>query len=593
MVNLVTDFNSASISVSDNVPLKSVDAKIKFFNQLAESSKVPEYPQNRVAKPAKAKVLKRAEPAIEEAGKILSEKSRSVKNARFVEAGRQKKITEMGVSAATPAIEVRDIELICPVSSSIDIAKPSEKNPPAPAVKEKFVSAAIVKDLSPRQKLMRRLEEINALLNEKNESGFIRKGPYYLALADKGTRFLWRPCALPSGLKKDEQKEAYAALMNLLNFLNLGREQGILELKDIFQGEVDGSIRITRVLEKVTRQERCQELLINKKESQLERKELKKLRRGLIHFYYHVFFSDMNSEAQALKDCLLASNPNMQRLIETLSFLQFKAFSQDVQKIIESGRPLVQPLVSPRAGSRPVKSQQDMINAIKAKARTSQLKERIQKEQDRTFKTRMDLKAFQMAWTHLDEESKADFYKKNGLASVCGQLNAEEVYLSFLQYVVLKPQKISVHNTRSIVEFKESFNDSHSKLCTYLGIHEKWSEASRNLRKFISKHYSGEMKANLVSLYNEGKYDECLLAIFEGGGQRNILGNVKDMFTETVKDMIKRSSIHLRASQVSESTLQGFQKTWQDILEQKPIAWQLLPGLIAQTLGEFERLKLA
>lgn len=77
---------------------------------------------------------------------------------------------------------------------------------------------------------------------------------------------------------------------------------------------------------------------------------------------------------------------------------------------------------------------------------------------------------------------------------------------------------------------------------------------------------------------------------FESGG-RNVVGNVKDMFAQTIKDMIRRSLAHLRANQMPEETVLGLQQQLQEIVSQ--MEGERLPDLVAQTLRKFQRLKLA
>lgn len=551
-VNLVSNVNVNIPQVARN-DLRTVGDKINFFNDLAKK-KVPEYPQNRITK--SVQVLKRQDPEIE---------------------------------IRDPEIEIRDIVLPpAQALKSVSIALPKEsKKEKAPLVQEKLVSAAVVKEISPHQILKRRLEDINARLNEKNALGFLRRGPFYLALAEG--QFVWKRSASPVELNESEQKELHTALLSLIDALQAGTDQGIFEIRDIFPDEEEARISLHLVLEKVIARELCKDFLNN---SKLRPRKMKKLRRCMTQFYYNSVFGEDIRQARAIKGCMLNCGANLHRLIETLSSLQFRSFSQDVQAIIERGRPSVLPLVSPRAGTRQEKSKKEMIDAVTNMARSKGLKERVRKEQERNFKSREDFKAFQLGWTNLDDENKAQFLNKHGLESVCNQLANDEMYPLYLKKFVLKPEKISTFNTRCILQFQESFHDCMEKLNTYLSGHETtWEKVSPNLRKFIST--TGEKKEKLVELYNQRDYADCLIGIFEGIGGRNVVGNVKDMFEATVKDMVKRSLANLRASRVPEETLQELQQSWKAINESKPAAWEKLPNLITQILSEFQKLKLA
>lgn len=68
--------------------------------------------------------------------------------------------------------------------------------------------------------------------------------------------------------------------------------------------------------------------LTNKKACLVRRKEMKRLRRSLIYFYYLALFGDDIRQAHAIKKDLLSCKSHISQLL--LSSLQFKSFSQDV-----------------------------------------------------------------------------------------------------------------------------------------------------------------------------------------------------------------------------------------------------------------------
>ena len=426
------------------------------------------------------------------------------------------------------------------------------------------------------------LEEINTILDEKDEKGFKRRGAYYIALDTNDPqkpRLVWKPRAESPKkkeeepkeiiLRKEEQKEVVDALNFVLEALNASYDKGVTEVKSRISEQHDP---LDIILDKIIERKWCKPILRDKKQ--------KTVRRGVIRFLYRNAYAQPVHEAKRIKYFIDKSMPLVNRLTTILSSLQVTTVSKVAPEMVERGLPLVKPVDLSEDHKRITKKVID--------ARSPRIQEIYKEQKEKRTRNYMAHKACQEGFKGLPKKEKERVVKDLGIGSGYDQFQSEAESTQYLMKVFAKPDVLTgCYDENNITTLTESLHKCENSIKGYVDYHQKWADSEKKLRRFIKSELTSEKrKARAKEAYKEGNWGECLRRVFHYG-----CPNLE--FAALLRDIFKRSLLRLGTGEkgISAEARAGFEKRYKDLM-QFPTNWDGIEALFKEIEQEFERLKL-
>lgn len=414
--------------------------------------------------------------------------------------------------------------------------------------------------------LVQQMETLNFQLNAKDNDGLYKRAKgYYLALQDG--QLIWKKPRKENQLLHEERKEAKVAFLFLLEALEKTVKSGIKEIKDkIPDSEECDPMPINRVLDKIIKKEWCKSLLIDKV-----------ILQRCISVLHTIMFRESLEPAREIHSCLLNSGKALDTIIRILSSIQLRSVALAMPNLYEKG---VQNSGSFKATER-IRSFQKVLE----KARSPKMRVQLENEFKRRSVTYSNYMTYQTGINHLAANDRRALFTQLGMQHLFGTL-APEAQDLYLKKLFLKNQdRVSVLSSRSMIETAECLKDCQKHVVNELNLHAQWLESrDMDLRRYIHAHLTQAPKDRALAALQSGDLGVVLVEMF---GQGNKVGNVVEMLSSSLEDILGRSLHHLEGH-LEKTQLEAYQKRAK--LLKGHIQWNEVTSLFLDLAKDMERL---